>query len=178
MTIKHIERPLSIKSLKDDGTFMGYASVFDVVDSYKETVKKGAFRKSIQKWSASGYSPLMLWMHDPTQPIGVWYAMAEDKKGLVVFGKLALGTQRGKEAYELMKMKALTGLSIGYKVVSSEIDRKRKIRILTDVNLFEVSLVSFPANDKARVCDVKKTARKITKRKITRKKKPLKRRKK
>jgi phage head maturation protease len=72
-----------------------------------------------------------------------------------VQGRLALSTQKGREAYELLKMKALTGLSIGYRVVSSKIDKKRKVRILSDVELFEISLVTFPANDKARIDEVK-----------------------
>lgn len=97
----------------------------------------------------------MLWMHDPTMPVGVWLSLKEDQNGLAVEGKLALGTQKGKEAYELLKLGALTGLSIGYRVVSSQIDTKRKARVLTDVELFEISLVTFPANDAARVSGVK-----------------------
>lgn len=155
MTIQHMSRPLAIKSLSADGTFMGYASVFDVVDSHKEVVKRGAFKTSLAKWHKQDGAPAMLWMHDPTIPVGVWYGMAEDKRGLIVHGKLALGTQKGAEAYELLKMKALTGLSIGYRVLGSAIDRTRKVRVLTHVDLFEVSLVTFPSNEKARVCEVK-----------------------
>jgi HK97 family phage prohead protease len=100
----------------------------------------------------------MLWMHDPGFPIGLWLSIREDENGLAVEGRLALRTQKGAEAYELLKMGALTGLSIGYRVISSQIDTKRKVRVLTDVDLFEISLVTFPANEAARINDVKSPA--------------------
>jgi HK97 family phage prohead protease len=159
MTIQHITQPLAIKSLGEDGLFVGYASVFGNVDSYKEVVQRGAFANSLRKWKEKNAAPAMLWMHDPTMPIGLWVAMAEDDSGLVVQGRLALTTQKGREAYELLKMKALTGLSIGYRVVTSKIDGKRKVRVLTEVDLFEVSLVTFPANEAARVTAVKTPTR-------------------
>ncbi|MGE4352325.1 MAG: HK97 family phage prohead protease [Bdellovibrionales bacterium] len=157
MSIQHITQPLAVKSLAEDGLFVGYASVFGNVDSYNEIVARGAFKRSLSAWQAKNASPAMLWMHDPTMPIGLWVAMGEDENGLVVQGRLALSTQKGREAYELLKMRAVTGLSIGYRVVSSKIDRKRKAKILTDVDLFEVSLVTFPANEAARVSVVKTT---------------------
>lgn len=153
--IQHIARPLAIKSVGADGTIIGYASVFGALDSQNEIVAAGAFRRSLAGWSAKGSAPAMLWMHDPTMPIGLWVTLSEDKNGLAVEGRLALSTQKGREAYELLKMGALTGLSIGYRVISSQIDAKRKARILTDVELFEISLVTFPANDAARVSAVK-----------------------
>ncbi len=160
MNIQHIARPLEIKSLGADGTFCGYASVFEKLDSQNEIVAPGAFRRSILGWSSRGAAPAMLWMHDPSQPIGIWLSIAEDKDGLAVEGKLALGTQKGREAYELVKMGALTGLSIGYRVVRSQVDSKRKARVLTDVELFEISLVTFPANDAARISFVKQSKKK------------------
>jgi len=159
MTIQHISRPLAVKSLGADGLFVGYASVFDNVDSYNEVVAKGAFARTLAQWKAKNAAPAMLWMHDPNCPIGLWLTLGEDQNGLVVQGRLALSTQKGREAYELLKMKALTGLSIGYRVVESKIDTKRKARILTDVELFEISLVTFPANDAARVSAVKSPER-------------------
>lgn len=167
MKIKHISHPLAIKSLAGDGLFMGYASVFGKCDSQKEIVAPGAFKKSLSRLREMGQTPAMLWMHDPTQPIGMWCAMSEDENGLVVQGRLALSTQKGREAYELLKMKALTGMSIGYRVVSSKIDNRRKARILTEVDLFEISLVTFPANDAARVSDVKAPKKTINRKKKT-----------
>lgn len=164
--IEHLSRRLAIKSLGDDGYFVGYASVFDTVDSQNEVVAPGAFQRTLEAWSRKNAAPAMLWMHDPTVPIGLWLSLAEDSRGLVVHGKLALSTQKGREAYELLKLKALTGLSIGYKIVSSQIDRKRKVRVLTDVELFEISLVTFPSNDAARISGVKTPLRGAVPKKI------------
>jgi HK97 family phage prohead protease len=158
MDIHHISRPLAVKSIAEDGLFYGYASVFEHLDHHNEIVARGAFAKSLSAWRNQARTPAMLWMHDPTQPIGLWVSVSEDKNGLAVAGQLALRTQKGMEAYELLKMKALTGLSIGYRVVSSRVDSKRKARILTEIDLFEISLVTFPANEAARVRDVKSPA--------------------
>ena len=158
MDMKHMARPLALKTLAADGRFSGYASVFGKVDYQNEVVAAGAFSRTLVKWRDDGRMPAMLWMHDPTQPIGLWLSMHEDKNGLAVQGSLALRTQKGMEAYELLKLGALTGLSIGYRVVSSKVDSKRKARILTDIDLFEISLVTFPANEAARVSEVKRIA--------------------
>lgn len=159
MEIKHMSLPLSVKTLGGDGLFTGYASVFGELDQQNEIVAAGAFTRTLAKWRSQNRAPALLWMHDPTQPIGVWQRIGEDPNGLKVEGRLALRTQKGAEAYELLKLGALTGLSIGYRVVASRIDAKRKARILTDVDLFEISLVTFPANDAARVNDVKEADR-------------------
>ncbi|MFA4994223.1 MAG: HK97 family phage prohead protease [Bdellovibrionales bacterium] len=156
MNIKHMSLPLSVKTLGGDGIFTGYASVFGECDLQNEIVAAGAFARTLAKWRRQGRTPALLWMHDPTQPIGIWQSVHEDANGLYVEGRLAVRTQKGAEAHELLKLGALTGLSIGYRVVSSKIDGKRKARILTDVDLFEISLVTFPANEAARVSDVKK----------------------
>ncbi len=156
MDIKHMSRPLSVKTLGGDGLFTGYASVFGELDQQNEIVAAGAFLRTLEKWRRQGRTPALLWMHDPTQPIGIWQTIREDQNGLFVEGKLALRTQKGAEAYELLKMGALTGLSIGYRVVTSSIDAVRKARVLTSVDLFEISLVTFPANEAARVNGVKR----------------------
>jgi len=158
MDIMHIARPLAIKSLGADGLFSGYASVFGALDHQNEIVAAGAFAHTLANWQQQGRMPAMLWMHDPSQPIGVWLSLNEDRNGLAVQGRLALRTQKGLEAYELLKMGALTGLSIGYRVIKSRLDGKRKARVLTELDLFEISLVTFPANEAARVRDVKAPA--------------------
>ena len=135
------------------GVIAGYGSVFNVTDSQGDIVVPGAFAKSLAEWQSKSQSPAMLWMHDPSQPVGVWDDIAEDAKGLVMKGRLSISTQKGKDAYELLKMGALSGLSIGYQVVDRE--WKGDTRILKSVNLFEVSLVTFPACDAARVNGVK-----------------------
>lgn len=137
------------QSVANDGKIAGYGAVFGNVDSQKDRIERGAFSKSL-----SGRAPAMLWMHDATQPIGRWTNVSEDERGLMVEGELALKTQAGAEAYELLKMGALNGLSIGYRVVKSDVAADR-VKVLKEVDLFEVSLVTFPANDLARVTGVK-----------------------
>lgn len=155
MNIKHLSCAMQVKAVGGDGVFIGYASIFGHIDQQNEIVAPGAFARSLKQWRMQNRTPAMLWMHDPTLPIGLWVSVREDTNGLHVEGRLALRTQKGAEAYELLRLGALTGLSIGYRVVASRIDAKRKARVLTDVDLFEISLVTFPANEAARVSDVK-----------------------
>jgi uncharacterized protein len=133
----------------DEGIVEGYGSVFDVVDSYDDVVEKGAFVRTLKE----GRPPAMLWQHDTAEPIGVWESLREDETGLFVRGRFAK-TQRGQEAFELVKMGALSGLSIGYSVKDARME-KNGVRVLTDLNLWEVSPVTFPANDAARITRVK-----------------------
>lgn len=149
-------------------TFQGYGAVFGNIDSYGDVIDKGAFKKSLKDAKSSGSWPAMLMQHggwamsaDDLTPIGVWTEMVEDDHGLLITGKLA-DTVRGREAYGLLKMTprpALNGLSIGYYArkftVGSKADEPR--RTLHEVDLVEVSLVTFPANPKARVGSVKST---------------------
>lgn len=144
----------SYKALEADRTFEGYGSVFGVVDSYGDVVMPGAFAGTIRKAEDAGRMPAMLWQHDPSQVIGVWRSMREDARGLHVVGELA-DTQLGREAYALLKMGALSGLSIGYSVSGERYDRERDVRELTGIELWETSLVTFPANTDARVAAVK-----------------------
>ena len=99
--------------------------------------------------------PSLLWQHRSGEPIGVWPSVKEDNIGLQVEGKLALKTARGAEAYELLKMGAISGLSIGYATREDSYDRVTNINTLKKLDLWEVSLVTFPANEKARVTNVK-----------------------
>lgn len=146
----HLDIPFKIKAVSEDGLFSGYGSVFNVVDSYKEIVAPGAFAESL-----AGKMPSLLWQHRSGEPIGVYSAVREDAVGLHVEGKLALKTARGAEAYELLKMGAITGLSIGYVTREDSYDKVSGIRTLKKLDLWEVSLVTFPANDAARVATVK-----------------------
>lgn len=146
---------LQIKATGEDGTVEGYGSVFGVKDSYDDVIEPGAFKASLAAHKAAGSMPAMLWQHDSEHPIGVWTEMSEDKTGLRVKGKLAMDTQRGAEAYALLKMGAITGLSIGFISKEWSYDRETEIRTLTGIDLWEVSLVTFPANGSARVTSVK-----------------------
>ena len=144
-----------LKSLKEDGSFDGYGSVFGVKDSYDEIVAAGAFAESLASHKAAGTMPALLWQHRSGEPCGVYVEMAEDNIGLKVSGQLALKTVRGAEAYEFLKIKAISGLSIGFVTREDSYDRLTGIRTLKRVDLYEVSLVTFPANDTARVQGVK-----------------------
>ena len=144
---------LQIKASGEDGSVEGYGSVFGVRDNYDDVIVAGAFQASLAAHRAAGTMPAMLWQHDATEPIGIWTEIVEDAKGLRMKGMLALDTARGKEAYALLKMGALNGLSIGF--MSKKWSYEGDLRILAEVDLWEVSMVTFPANEAARITSVK-----------------------
>lgn len=146
---------LEIRATDEDGTIEGYGSVFGQKDSYDDVIAKGAFAASLATHKSALTMPAMLWQHDSASPIGVWTDMTEDDNGLRVKGRLAMDTALGKEAYSLLKMGALNGLSIGFMSKQWQYDRDTDIRTLTEVELWEVSLVTFPAQSRARVTNVK-----------------------
>lgn len=157
-TLKVRDFALSVKAegVADDGTFEGYGSVFGVVDSYQEIVAPDAFSESLAELSAKGRRVPVLWQHRSDQPIGVYSELKEDETGLFVKGQLLVDeVSQAKEAHALMKAGAVTGLSIGYWIRESTYDEKTGIRTLTKLDLVEVSLVTFPANDEARVEAIK-----------------------
>ncbi|MEP5760315.1 MAG: HK97 family phage prohead protease [Litoreibacter sp.] len=134
----------------EDATISGYASVFGEVDQGNDLVKKGAYAASLKQLAAVGTSVKLLWQHDPTQPIGVWDKVFEDEKGLYVSGRLLTETRKGCEAAALIAAGAIDGLSIGYRTVKA--DRNQAgIRHLLELELWEVSLVTFPMLQQARV---------------------------
>lgn len=130
------------------GVVEGYGSVFGGIDSYGDMIAPGAFQKSLAKRG----KPKMLWQHRSDQPIGVWDEVSEDGKGLRLKGRLA-ETVQGKEAAELVRMGALDGLSIGYRTIKDEMTDKA--RLLKEVDLYEVSFVTVPADAKARITGIK-----------------------
>lgn len=144
-----------VKEVTENGNFAGYGSVYGVVDQGDDIVTSGAFADSLAQWYGKGRFPALLWQHKANEPIGAYTAMREDANGLYVEGKLALKTQRGAEAYELMKMGALSGLSIGFQTREDAYDQKSGVRTIKKGDLWEVSLVTFPMNDDARVAVVK-----------------------
>jgi uncharacterized protein len=162
---------IEIKLASDDidaktGEFAGYGAVFGNVDAYGDVIEKGAFKTTLREWEGKGKLPPMLLQHgggmlgaaNDMLPVGQWTAMEENSRGLKVAGKLfAMGTERGQYLYEGLKAGVLDGLSIGYiarkYVNGSKAGEPR--RKLTDIDLKELSIVTFPANDKARVGAVK-----------------------
>lgn len=156
MEIKYIDRPFEIKGIGEDGVFDGFGSVFGNVDSYKEIVAPGAFTESLAAWKASGRLPPVLWQHRSGEPIGPYLEMEEKPLGLWVKGQLLVDdVQRAKEARALMKAKAVNGLSIGFVTREDSYDRVTGIRTLKKVDLWEVSVVTFPANPAAQISSVK-----------------------
>jgi len=146
----------------DEGVFSGYGSIFGNEDQGNDIVQKGAFTKSLGKRPANKVK--MLFQHKTDEPIGVFEEIYEDSKGLYVKGKLALGTQKGREAYELLKMGALDGMSIGFRADPQKQgynENKRGVRTLKEVDLMEISLVTFPMNEEALVQSVKGESKSI-----------------
>ena len=137
-----------------DGRFEGYASLFGLADLGNDIVAPGAFRESLSKRGAKGVK--MLWSHDPAQPLGLWEAIVEDQRGLFVRGRLDMSVAKAREAYALMKSGAVDGLSIGFKTQRSRRDPRNGSRRLEKIDLWEVSIVTFPMLPQARVSAVKR----------------------
>lgn len=145
-----------IKEVRDDGFFSGYGSVFGVVDSYREIVAPGAFSESLARRQEKGRKLPILWQHRAYAPIGIYTKASEDDRGLYLEGKLLVSdVAQAREAHALMKAGAISGQSIGYHVLADSFDSKTRIRTLTKLELHETSIVTFPANDEARVSVVK-----------------------
>ncbi len=156
MELKYIERPFEVKGVTDAGIFDGYGSVFGNVDSYQEIVAPGAFAESLAAWKDAGKLPPVLWQHRAGEPVGPYLEMREDTHGLFVKGQLLVDdVARAKEARALMKAKAVNGLSIGFVTREDAYDKVTGIRTLKKVDLWEVSIVTFPANPSAQISNVK-----------------------
>ncbi|MGC1504858.1 MAG: HK97 family phage prohead protease [Sulfitobacter sp.] len=128
----------------------GYASLFGAVDQGGDVVEVGAYGVSLKALSKAGRSIKMLWQHDPSQPIGVWDEVREDTKGLFVKGRILDSVEKGREAAALIAAGAIDGLSIGYRTVKATKNTKGQ-RLLSELELWEVSLVTFPMLPSARV---------------------------
>ena len=150
-----------IKAIADDGTFSGYCSVFDVEDSYGDVVKKGAFADSIKAWMDKGKMPPILWQHNRSEVIGVWTKLTEDDHGLYGEGRLLVkDVARAREAMALMKAGAIDGLSIGYQVKKWSFNEDDSVLELLVIDLKEVSIVTFPANEDSLIDSIKSTLEK------------------
>ncbi|WP_282157764.1 HK97 family phage prohead protease [Shimia thalassica] len=136
--------------VQDGHVIEGYASLFDAKDQGGDIVQKGAYAASLQRLIASGRAVKMLWQHDPAQPIGVWDEVREDQHGLWVKGRLLTEIEKGREAAALVGAGAIDGLSIGYRTLRASKDEKG-CRLLQELELWEVSLVTFPMLPSARV---------------------------
>jgi len=160
--IKKLTFHSEVKANGEKGIFTGYGSIFGNEDQGSDIMQKGAFTKSLEARPARKVK--LLYQHKTDEPIGIFEDMYEDSKGLFVKGKLAMGTQKGREAYELLKMGALDGMSIGFRADPEKQgynESKRGTRTLKEVDLMEISLVTFPMNESALIETVKGNAKNI-----------------
>lgn len=149
---------LEIKDVGEDGVIEGYGSTFGgEPDSYGDIVLKGAFSDSLARHAADDTMPLMLWGHETySPPIGSWMKMAEDRKGLWAKGQIDLDDPMGQRVHRALKNRRVRGLSIGYETVEKKADPKRPgVNLLEKLDLWELSVVNFPANRRAQVTAVK-----------------------
>lgn len=138
-----------------DGTVEGYASLFGEVDQARDMVMPGAFAATLRQRNIRRIP--MLFQHDPAEPVGIWLELREDARGLYARGRLIPEVARGRELLSLLREGAIDGLSIGFKTVKGRIDPRTRIRKLDIVDLWEISIVTFPLLAGARVHAVKQT---------------------
>lgn len=158
MIKRHIDTDFVIKQddISDNGTFTGFASTFGGrPDSHGDIVAEGAFSKSLINGGRNGTGVVMLRGHNSDKVPGVWTDLREEKRGLKATGQLALPTPLGSETFELLKMKAIQHLSIGFSVKDFERDERTGVRTIKEAELWEISIVAFPANRGAKVQAVK-----------------------
>ncbi len=167
---QYLDIPFEIKAadIADDGTFEGWGSLFDnEPDAHRDLIARNTFVETLAKGGRNKTGIAMLWQHRTDKLPGVWLELSEDPKGLRVKGQLALETQLGREVHEIMKLGAKTGtwkfsLSIGYDTLEYEMqtikvgDAKIKVRLIKKAELWEISIVTFPAKIGATVTNVKK----------------------
>jgi Escherichia/Staphylococcus phage prohead protease len=149
---QQLDVKLEIKALSKR-EFEGHGSTFGNVDLGDDIVMPGAFKRSLAEHRKGGVLPQMFWMHRPEQVPGKWLEMQEDSKGLLVKGVLA-ETPLGDEMHTLLQMKAVRGLSIGFRTKDQDFDKDGH-RLLKEVDLWEVSLVSLAMNPLAQVSAMK-----------------------
>lgn len=156
MELVTIDRSLEIKSVSETGSFSGYGAVFGNVDRDLDVIEPGAFTKTLAEHKRRGPMPPLLWQHRFDRPIGAFTTLREDQKGLYVEGELALKTSKGSEAYELLKIGAVGGLSVGFCIPNGgKVHDRGGVRRIKQIELWEISLVPIPANPEAVVSEVK-----------------------
>jgi HK97 family phage prohead protease len=149
----HSVMPLDLKMVSDEGEFEGLAATFGNIDQGREIIQRGAFANSLKARPADKVK--MLFQHRPDEPIGIWTSLKETTKGLLAKGRLILESQRAREVHALMKAGAMDGLSIGHRTLKDQYDRVKNIRHLLEVDLREISVVTFPMNEDAAIFAVK-----------------------
>lgn len=147
-TVTHVRRRLAHASARAKLTqlgadeFEGYASLFGMADGTGDVVARGAFTRSLRARPPAKVR--LLYQHFAHEPIGVWEAIREDSRGLFVRGRLTTDVQRAREVMALMHDGALDGLSIGFRTRRARRDPASGHRILLELELWEISVVTFP----------------------------------
>lgn len=137
-----------------DGVIEGYASLFGTIDQARDMVMPGAFADTLNRRGLRRIP--MLFQHDPSEPIGIWLELREDFRGLFARGRLIPDVQRAREVLALLREGAIDGLSIGFRAAQARLDPQTRVRKLIAVDLWEISIVTFPLLASARVTAVKK----------------------
>lgn len=135
--------------ISPDGIFSGYASLFGRIDSGRDIIEAGAFQVSLRQRGPMGIK--CLYQHDPSEPIGVWLKLEEDDLGLKVIGRLLPDVAKSRDVFSLVQAGALDGLSIGFRAAEAIRDQRNRIRRLKRVDLWEISIVTFPMLPGARI---------------------------
>jgi hypothetical protein len=135
--------------IEEDGTVEGYASLFGEIDAARDMVMPGAFARTLKSRGVRRVP--MLFQHDPAEPVGVWLELTEDFRGLRARGKLIPDVARARELIALVRAGAVDGLSIGFRTVKGRIDPASRVRKIIDLDLWEISIVTFPLLSGARV---------------------------
>ncbi len=143
-------------TIAPDGTVEGYASLFGEIDQARDMVMPGAFARSLRTRGVRRIP--MLFQHDPAEPVGVWLELREDDRGLYARGRLIPEVARGRELLALLRAGTADGLSIGFRTVKGRLDPKTRIRKLDIIDLWEISIVTFPLLTEARIHGVKQGA--------------------
>ena len=150
--MEHKSFNIEIKNIDGQGRFKAYASTFGNKDKVNDVVVKGAFTKTLERNNLKNI--FMFWQHKTDIIIGEWISMIEDEKGLLVEGQLFIDNiQQAKEAFFLMKQGLITKLSIGFALIKKSFDSGT--RMLEEIDLKEISPVTFPANEEADIIGVK-----------------------
>lgn len=150
--MKKSEHFMKFEKVSDQGIISGYITKFGVVDSYGTATAKGCFKSTIARMEAGEVIPV-LWQHDPHEPIGKFLSIKDDDVGTYAVIQLDLNVARAREAFSLIKNDIISGLSIGGYIIETEVNEETQVLIMTDIELFETSVVTFPACDEARIDD-------------------------
>lgn len=160
--MEYLTLPLEVKGMDDKGkgSFEGFASTFGNVDFGDDVIDKGAFTKSLADWKARNQLPLMTWQHDIKIPVGDFFSMEENEKGLFFTAAVWTGdkqTEMSKTAHNMLTGTGPKGMSIGFNSIEEKEDTVggQRVRRLTEIKLFEIAIVPFGMNDQAVITSAK-----------------------